>query len=207
MNITTLLSSLNKIGMIAFLITLGFLIFEIIQFRKASQARSRPKVPQFQGGAELTPEKQQFVEKDAAEEAARIVERNKSILLVLVILLIFFGLITIVGYVSLKSRESKTQFPAPSKAISQVAPPKVKAKDTEASPTTVPSPTLTSTPTPEASQEPEVFDQTPTPTPEEIIVSSPTPTTIMELPETGYINNMLVIFSLASLAIFFSFLF
>src|SRR3989338_10004138 len=99
MSIVSLLSSLNKIGLVAFLITLGFLIYEIILLRRASRAKARPRVPQFQEGGQFVRPNVIVVE-DGEQNATR---KNKYVLIILVVFLIFFGVITLISYINLRS--------------------------------------------------------------------------------------------------------
>ena len=200
MDIVGLLSSLNKIALVAFLITLGFLIYEIILLRRAGRAGAKPQVPQFQGGGQFVPSSAPV---NIDREGQKAAKKNKLVLLVLVILLIFFGAMTIVGYIRLKS----------SKPVST----KVKASAPTQIPTRIPSPTVEiPTPTSEIIEPTQSPTQTLTEIPLTTEISptisltlepSLTPTEIQELPVTGYINNSLILFSVAGLILFFSFLF
>ena len=169
MDIVGLLSSLNKIALIAFLITLGFLIYELILLRKMGKAKAKPEVPQFQEGSELLLSDKRLIEGEGQNQ----IKKNKLALVVLTALLMFFGSITWIGYVSLKSSTAKNNQPAPSPTIYRV-----------------------------------IAKNNPSPTPEPIPTTpSPSPTVIEQLPKTGYLNNLLILFSVAGLVIFFSFLF
>lgn len=202
MDIVGLLSSLNKIALVAFLVTLGFLIYEIILLRKAGRAGAKPQVPKFQEGGQFVASVPP-IQVNIDGEGQKADKKNKLVLLALVILLIFFGAMTLVGYIRLKS----------SKPIST----KVKASVPTRIPTRIPSPTVKiPTPTSEITEP----TQSPSPALSEIpltteisptisltLEASLTPTEIQELPVTGYINNSLILFSVAGLILFFSFLF
>ena len=206
MDIVIILSSLNKIGMVAFLITLGFLIYEIVLLRKASKAREKPRVPKFQEGNQLLPSTQTLIEEDKQNP----IQKNKIVLFALIFLLIFFGIITMVGYLNLKSTREKNKQPVSidtgSKIISKkiiAATPKLTPTEQPTPTSDIPTPTLVSSPTP--SETPLITLASSTLT--ESSESSPSPTFIKQLPETGYVNNSLILFSVAGLFLLFSLLF
>lgn len=195
MNIVSFLSSLNKIGLVAFLITLGFLLYEVILLRKASQAKAKPQVPQFQEGVQVLPS----AESNINDFDRNAIKKNNLVLLILVILLTLFGAITVIGYFNLK---------ASSQRLRQTR--NIKAAIPVLSPTKVPTPTLKKfEPTIRQSQTPTDVPATTfvSPTLTETSVPSPSPTLIEQLPVTGIVDNSLVLFSLAGLLILFSFLF
>lgn len=203
MDIVGLLSSLNKIALIAFLITLGFLIYELILLRKVGKAKAKPEVPQFQEGSELILSDKRLIEGEGQNQ----IKKNKLALVVLTALLIFFGLITWIGYVSLKSSRAKNNQLVPSPTIYRVIAKIITSPTPESIPTEIPSPTeiptLTEAPTPTEIPITEPIS----PTLDETSTFSPSPTVIEQLPQTGYLNNLLVLFSIGSLILFFSFLF
>lgn len=196
MDIVGFLSSLNKIGLIAFLITLGFLIYEIYLLRKASQAPQKPSIPQFVENATPLTSAQPIVMPES-QPLVKSAKNNIYILAFLLILLVVFAAITLLGYLNLKA----TSFIV---SKSNISPTK------EPFPTEKPSPTPTFI-------EPTLPSTTPTPTEMPLTVASPTilqtavptssPTVINKLPETGDVNSSLILFSIAGLVLFFSFLF
>lgn len=196
MDIVSFLSSLNKIGLVAFLITLGFLIYEIMLLNKASRAKEKPQVPKFQEGGQILPSTQVSIEGEDQNAA----KKNKFVLLLLIVLLLFFGTITLFGYFNLRSTKEKNKQALPSEKVSKTVSKKIKAVVPALSPTEIPTPTR------------EITNLAPSlsPTPTEMPLTtepSPSPTVIEELPVTGYISNSLILLSVAGLVVLFSFLF
>lgn len=181
--------------MVAFLLTLGFLTYEIILLRKTGKAKSKPQVPQFKEEEEFVASDQRIIE----SEIPIVTNKNKFVLLALVGLLILFGTITLVGYINSKSGREKNKLT--SRDIKAAAP--------KLTPTEIPKPTIEISATPEETLTPTA---TPLPTLETPVLSetsTPTlsPTIIQQLPKTGYVNNLLILFSFAGIVLFFSFLF
>jgi len=206
MNIVIILSSLNKLGLIAFLITLGFLIYEIILLHKASKAREKPNVPKFQEGGQLIPSAEPLIDKDKQNS----MQKNKIILFTLIFLLIFFAIITTVGYLNSKSSKEIKMQPVAIETGSKIPAKKIIAATTTMTPTIEPSPTedlptptLYLSPTP---NETSLLTSTNS-TLSESMESTPSPTLIQQLPVTGYVNNLLILFSVSSLFLLFSLLF
>ena len=200
MNIVDILSSLNKIGLLAFLITLGILIYEISLLRKAAKIKKKPNVPKFQEGGFVAPEVQAISEIKTENHA----QKNKLILGTLIFLLIIFGVITVIGYFNLRSTENNKKLSTNSRA----------AAIPSLTPTRIPTPIeLAATTTPDLS--PTISEPTITefvsPTEAQALTveseSSPSPTLIQQLPKTGYLYNALVLFTVSGLFILFSFLF
>lgn len=200
MNIVDILSSLNKIGLVAFLITLGILIYEISLLRKAAKIKKKPFVPKFQGGDFVAP----AVQVISGKKTENYIQKNKIILGALIFLLIFFGIITVVGYFNLRSTENNKKLSINIKAASIPS----------LTPTRIPTPTeLVATATPELSptiSEPTITEVV-SPTEAQALTAeteaSPSPTLIQQLPKTGYLYNALVLFTVSGLFILFAFLF
>ena len=49
MNITKILSSFNFVTVIAFFITLSFIIYEVYLFKKETLKKAKPQIPEFKG--------------------------------------------------------------------------------------------------------------------------------------------------------------
>ena|SRR3989338_4589773 len=206
MDIVIILSSLNKIGLVAFLITLGFLIYEIILLRKASKAREKPNVPKFQEGSQLIPSTQITIDEDKQNS----MQKNKIILFALIFLLIFFGIITMFSYLNSKSTRDINKQPLPIETGSNIISKKIKAATPKLTPTKEPTPTV-DIPTPTSGLSPTPSETSlltsANSTLSESAESTPSPTLIKQLPLTGYINNLLILFSVSSLFLLFSLLF
>lgn len=100
MDIVGILSSVNKIGLAAFFVTLGFLIYEIYLLNKTKKTPLRPDVPQFREGISTIPASKILLNVKPPPK-----NKNKLILLLLILLLIVFGVVSLVGISKLKSVE------------------------------------------------------------------------------------------------------
>ncbi len=96
MEVITFLNSINKLSLLAFLITLGGLVYELRQLKKDQRYRSKPKIPKFnQSGSVQLAQGVAFVS-DRQEKVTR--SNNFIIIIILFILLIAFGLATFFGF-------------------------------------------------------------------------------------------------------------
>ena len=211
MNIVTILSSLNIVGLIAFIITLGFLIYEVLLLSKTDKNKFTPVVPQFQDRANPLPPSLEIKEGKWEELTKNLTTNNKIILLVLSILLIFFGTITLVGYFGRSQEKPQVVSILPTITVVKKSIPTVGiAVKLTISPT--PTEDLPILPTATVFVEPtQSFEEgNISPTTSESIPSETTtvtPTIIDELPITSYFNNSLILFAVAGLFLFLSFLF
>ena len=200
MNIVDILSSLNKIGLLAFLITLGILIYEISLLRNAAKIKKKPYVPKFQEGGFVAP----AVQVISVKKSENHVQKNKIILGGLIFLLIFFGIITVIGYFNLRSTENNKKLSINIKAVTipSLTPTRIPTP-TEIAVTTIPdlSPTIIEPTITEAVSPTEAQALA------EVTEASPSPTLIQQLPKTGYLYNALVLFTVSGLFILFAFLF
>lgn len=203
MDIVGLLSSLNKVAIVAFLITLGFLVHELILLRKVGNNKAKPQVPQFQEGSKLLLSAEQITESKGKNTTIK----NKFALIALTALLIFFGIIIWVGYISLKSSRAKNDQLVPSPTIYKVVAKNITSPTPELTPTEIPNPTEIPSPTEVPTPTEMSISEPISPTLIETSIPSPSPTVIEKLPQTGYLNNLLILFSVAGIVIFFSFLF
>lgn len=204
MDIVGVLASINKIGLVAFLLTLGFLIYEVILLRKIKKSQAKPQIPQFQEGSKIIYDTQQSDENDGKKHT----KKSRIIIIALTALLVLFGIVTFVGYMNLKLTRAKSgqSSPTPTSYIiaakkNESPTPAATALSETPTPTEAPAPTEVLTPT----EIPLTIEVSPTLS--ETIEPSPSPTVIEQLPETGYLNNLLILFSVAGLVIFFSFMF
>lgn len=208
MSIVSVLNSLNKIALIAFAVTLGVLIYEILLLQKSKRVKQKPVIPKFKEGDFILAVPQA----SDKYKSISLDSKNKVILFTLIVMLIFFGVLTAVSFVNLKSTSQ----------------PKKLSLGTRASAVSGLNPTLSSSPfPPEPSETPALLSQelnepdqppaevsltptieiTLTPTEAEETASSASPTLIKQLPKTGYLYNSLILFSVTGLFLIFSFLF
>lgn len=227
MNVFSILSYLNKISLLAFFITAGFLFYQVYLLRKESSSKqTKPNIPDFNENMKIDVLNYTKLPASLTNAPVPIKKENKTLLigvsgLAVLTLVLFFIIsmrsfskpspdniavnITIVPSPTVKPTSKPTGFLTPTNKISLS--PTVKLK-------------TTSTPSPTPTTLPEV---TPSPTEVILAVISPTvdidssttttestatsPTTITSLPTTGIVDRGLVIFAVASLLILFSFVF
>jgi len=101
MNLISLLVSINKLSLVAFLITLVFLGYEFFLFKKERRKNFRIKVPSFEIGKKYHHEKKVLVGGEKTIKKA-----NSSLLSLGLIFLLVFGGMTIIGYTNLSSSSS-----------------------------------------------------------------------------------------------------
>jgi len=97
MNLVSLLVSLNKLSLVAFLITLAFLGYEFVLLQKERKGSFKIKIPNFKAGKDY-----------GKKERAVVVKKNKvikktnslAIFLGLIFLMVFGGMV-IIGYTNL----------------------------------------------------------------------------------------------------------
>ncbi|PIS15851.1 hypothetical protein COT62_01455, partial [Candidatus Roizmanbacteria bacterium CG09_land_8_20_14_0_10_41_9] len=101
MDIVTVLVSFNKISIVAFFITLGFIIYELYLFRKETIRAKRPDIPKFEEGSTVTSiQSPTLVTK--TQEMAPVKRPNSIPLYVGILFLVIFGLISLFGYLNSK---------------------------------------------------------------------------------------------------------
>ena len=94
-----ILLSVNKISLIAFLVILSFLLYEVYLIRKEKQKRQRPNVPTFDPSKKVELAEVQVIQ-DKAPVVTNLV--NKFLIVILSIMLVVFGVITVLSAFSLK---------------------------------------------------------------------------------------------------------
>ncbi len=213
-----LLSSLNKIGLFAFLITLGFLIYEVVLLTKTKKTGTAPQVPQFNEGDPQYLSQTKTIPVVKTFDFKNFPRNNKIILIGLTILLVFFGGITLIGSISGLSKSgnsgiSPTGTSSPQTGKKVVVPtgivmvnksPTLKAEVSASIASEEPTPTEIYLA--QADSVIPTGSYLPSPT-EEFLPITLSPTVISELPVTSYINNLLILFSVSAIFLFFAFLF
>lgn len=97
MNILDYLISINKISIVAFVVTIGILIFEFRQLRKEKAKSIKPEIPQFDQSASPLPIDTQVVALQTANKNAQKLQYHKVLLIVLIVMVVFFGITSIIG--------------------------------------------------------------------------------------------------------------
>ena len=93
------LVSINKISVLAFLITLGFLGYEIYLLKKNDQTKNKPKIPNFEGNVAIQTEQA----KNLNDQPTQIVKKsNNPIIIILVIFMVLFALVSLLGFFNLE---------------------------------------------------------------------------------------------------------
>lgn len=108
MDVLEFLSSVNKISFIAFLAAFAFLIYEIRLIRGDKKTNLKPEIPQFDQSATPLPITQELI---AIEEARAkpVSSIHKYLLPVLIIMVIFFGLISVYGLIRGSNKDTEQQ--------------------------------------------------------------------------------------------------
>lgn len=98
--------SINKISLLAFLVTLGYLIYEIYLFKKEQKIKKNPIIPQFKEG--LAPEINNATVIISKNQEAQQPKKNWPVFVILICFLIFFAFLSLTGfyYQSTFSRKS-----------------------------------------------------------------------------------------------------
>lgn len=103
MDFLVLLSSISKISLLAFIGISFFLGYEIYLFRKEQQKKTKPNLPEFSNVA-ATPLAQTVVIKE--KKKMSLTKADNRLLIFLIILFVLFGLITVVGLIDFRSKNS-----------------------------------------------------------------------------------------------------
>lgn len=114
MDLTTFLVSVNKISLIAFLITLIFLGYELFLLKKEREKKAKPKIPEFKEKSVIRQERKPVV----FETKKNIISRPNTLLIrILIVFLIVFGLVSIFGFKKFNSKELSQESIRPSPII------------------------------------------------------------------------------------------
>jgi len=95
MDVIYFLTSVNKLSLLAFFLTLGLLIYEVVLFKKETSQRSKPKIPNFQEN--INPQLNQAQAIIAGKEA-RVTRPNNMLLVISIFFVILFGVAAYVGF-------------------------------------------------------------------------------------------------------------
>ncbi len=106
MEIVNFLISINKISLLAFFITLGFIIYEIVLIKKEKQRLKKISLPQFQEKVD----KEIFtkIAVNLEKKKIRNYKTNNIVLIVLILLMVIFGASSFVGFVNLEKSTSRS---------------------------------------------------------------------------------------------------
>lgn len=96
------LISINKISLIAFLITFGFLIYEIILLKKESNIKKKLNLPKF---SENFNNNLKINEKNIKKKREITINKPNNIIIFLIIISFLFGIITLISF--FETREKK----------------------------------------------------------------------------------------------------
>lgn len=107
MDVLQYIGSINKISLIAFIIVLCFLVYEVYVLKKDSEKKSKPVIPQFNpsikvSSVTLKPEKQEVQKEEKFST-------NKIIFIILIVMLILFGGLTVYSMVNPTNNAGKNQ--------------------------------------------------------------------------------------------------
>jgi len=90
------LISINKISVLAFLITAGFLIYEFYLIQKEKQARAKPNIPNFTQNYPSTGKFSTITIEKTENKFAK--KNNQWLMIILIIMTIFFAGVTLIGF-------------------------------------------------------------------------------------------------------------
>jgi len=227
MDIFSILSYLNKISLLAFIVTAGFLGYQFYLLKKEASTDSKkaPTIPDFNENIKVDVLNYTRLPDSMISEHQTVVRKDNNITLISLVLGTGLIALTLGVFILLRLKQSSQQ-------VSKIIEPTPTVK-TVALINKLPSPTVTRQPIKEPSLTvTETIEFTPTPTvktlltltpsPTEVVVAliSPTvlpsdslsknstsPTTIVNLPLTGIIDQSLIFFGIASSLILFAFVF
>lgn len=227
MDIFLILSYLNKISLLAFIITGGFLIYQFYLLKKeiSSNSKKTPTIPDFNENEKVEVLNYTKLPFNLNQEYLVIKKKDNKTILSLVIglslVILTLGVFLILR-VRQSSEVSQVIIPTPTlsvKVLTKIINSPTPRLVSEITPTLLPTSTPTSTPT----LTPTLPLLSTTPTPTEIIIAlvSPTitssnenmteetisPTKVDNLPITGVIDQSLILFGAAVSLIFFAFIF
>ncbi len=117
MDLLSLFVSINKLSLLAFIVVLGFLGYEIYSFKKESKKGAKPAVPRFTGDTSLQISNPKLV----TEQTRSIEKKNMTIFIVLGVLLVVFGIITILGFVRVTSNAGSSSKAIPTPIVTFAA--------------------------------------------------------------------------------------
>lgn len=222
MNIITLLSSINKLILLAFLVILGFLIYEIISLFKENKPKSKVNVPKFKENMGSVTQAVPMVDPDVNRSSAS--KKTYFLIFALSFVLVFFGLYTLLGFSKSQNNTTKVNEPITQNNVtksptSKPSPTQATAEVASVTPELFPSQEITLGATLEISPTEEPT-QTVFPSPTEIVLNnvsptenietttpSPTQRVIASLPETGYIRNTILLLGISGTIILLSLIF
>jgi len=101
-----ILFSINKISLLAFIITLGFLVYEFKLLKKEKKSNSKPQIPKFNSNY-LTPNWFQNtpIQKESSLNKKNTFFSNKFIIVLLILMLLFFAGYTTISFINQKNKE------------------------------------------------------------------------------------------------------
>jgi len=103
MDLVNFLSSVNKLSILAFLVTLGILFYEIQLLKKEKRLSSKPRIPKFEES--INPQISQAATL-ITEKKEVVTKPNNFIIIFLIILLIIFGLATFFGFYKFNQKQN-----------------------------------------------------------------------------------------------------
>jgi len=111
MDVVYFLTSINKVSLIAFFSTLGVLIYEVVLFKKETQQKAKPKIPNFQENINPQLNQAQTINQ---EKSTKITRPNNLVLIISIILVVLFGIAAYIGFSqTTKETTNSTLTPTP----------------------------------------------------------------------------------------------
>ncbi len=101
------LASINKISILAFIVTLGFLIWEFQQMKKAKLKGTKPVIPQFDQSATPVPIETQQIQVDTGADKRS--QYHKILFPALIVMVVIFGIMSVLSLFTSKQAPSGPQ--------------------------------------------------------------------------------------------------
>lgn len=104
MDIINFLGSVNKLSVLAFLVTFAVLVYEVHLLKKEKELRTKPKIPKFEESIKSTITQGSVL---VVEKQKKIVKPNNLVIIALIVLLFFFGIATVFGFTSYREKANQ----------------------------------------------------------------------------------------------------
>jgi hypothetical protein len=98
------LTSINKISLLAFMVTFGFLGYEIYLFQKERKEKTKPRIPNFNENTVINASQSKVL---LTQEEKAVKKSNNVVIVVLAVLLLVFGLATVIGFKKINRAENE----------------------------------------------------------------------------------------------------
>lgn len=98
------ITSINKLSLLAFVITVGFVAYEFFLLRKEKKSSGNVNIPKFDGGSVVTPNAGAATSPATNTSVSK--HKNYIFIAVLILLLMIFGVLTVLGSMNFVGRKN-----------------------------------------------------------------------------------------------------